>query len=339
MADSNGVFIGIDLAIRKGKHLPIVAVRREGKQLIPLPLTQLTFRPPIGTGNMMTLQDELLNEFANECRDYVCRACRAFDVKPLRIAIDAPSAPTQPNQKRRLAERALDAAGISCFTTPTKAGFTAIRRKVEAHLLNGGELNKLPHSNQLWMLAGFALFETLSELAECIEVYPQATARVLGAATLHKSQAGVAEHQLNAAAAITGWPNPSLDTCIDDIAIGPMHDKVDAYLCAWVASLEVHERDSFGTPPDDVIWVPKMPDGYQAPSTPTPQPPNKRKAVVKATDSNANNTYTRDCPACKAYTFKRWPWGWDAHAAHKCTGIFGTTPEERKREYRERYLG
>lgn len=44
------------------------------------------------------------------------------------------------------------------------------------------------------------------------------------------------------------------------------------------------------------------------------------------------------CPACQAKTFARWPWGWDAHAAHACRGITGTDPDERKRIYKERYL-
>jgi hypothetical protein len=47
----------------------------------------------------------------------------------------------------------------------------------------------------------------------------------------------------------------------------------------------------------------------------------------------------RLCPACQQKRFVRWPWGWDGHAAHGCTGIPGGTPEERKRVYRERYLG
>jgi hypothetical protein len=44
------------------------------------------------------------------------------------------------------------------------------------------------------------------------------------------------------------------------------------------------------------------------------------------------------CPACHEKVFKRWPWGWDGHAAEKCKGITGSTAEERKRNYRERYL-
>lgn len=44
------------------------------------------------------------------------------------------------------------------------------------------------------------------------------------------------------------------------------------------------------------------------------------------------------CPACHEHMFARWPWGWDAHAAHKCSGVEGETPELRKQNFRERFL-
>jgi hypothetical protein len=46
----------------------------------------------------------------------------------------------------------------------------------------------------------------------------------------------------------------------------------------------------------------------------------------------------RLCPACGSKLFKRWPWGWDAHAAFRCPGVSGATPEGRKNSYRQRYL-
>ena len=44
------------------------------------------------------------------------------------------------------------------------------------------------------------------------------------------------------------------------------------------------------------------------------------------------------CPACGLKNFKSWPSGWDAHAAHRCPGVQGATPAERKNDFRNRFL-
>jgi hypothetical protein len=44
-----------------------------------------------------------------------------------RVAIDAPSDPKRRGERRRDAETALDARGISCITTPSDDEFVAIR--------------------------------------------------------------------------------------------------------------------------------------------------------------------------------------------------------------------
>lgn len=43
------------------------------------------------------------------------------------------------------------------------------------------------------------------------------------------------------------------------------------------------------------------------------------------------------CPACQTHTFRQWPSGWDAHAAHRCSGVTGATGEARKRTFKERW--
>ena len=40
------------------------------------------------------------------------------------------------------------------------------------------------------------------------------------------------------------------------------------------------------------------------------------------------------CPACHNKVFQVGPEGWDAHAAHRCLGVSGSTDEERKAEFK-----
>jgi hypothetical protein len=39
------------------------------------------------------------------------------------------------------------------------------------------------------------------------------------------------------------------------------------------------------------------------------------------------------CPAC-GQLLKKWPEGWDAHAAHKCKGLSCKTAKNRKAEFK-----
>lgn len=292
------------------------------------------------------LDDEVVQTFAAAAARYVERLAGELGVEIVRIGIDAPSAPRPESLVRREAERALDAAGISCFATPSASRFDEIRAKVKAHLDGGGPENRLPHANQLWMIVGFALFDHLSQVGECIEVFPQATARGLGAGDTHKNRAGGVDAQLRAVSRHTGWPtNWKRDATLSSIAWAPDHDCLDAYLSAWVAALEEEDRVPLGTPPDDVIWVPRLEGQILSPTRPpraAKKPPRteRRPNRVASRPTGAKESPSgldRLCPACKAKTFKRWPWGWDAHAAHTCTGISGSDPEERKREFKERF--
>lgn len=255
-------YAGIDLAIAKRKRLPVALCTWRGHRLVPEDLRALPYEPPRGQGNVAVLDDAVPREFAEATARYLTDICRHLDIRLERIGIDAPSGPRADGVPRRAAELALDAARISCFTTPSVRDFRTIRRNVRRHLAQGGAENRLPHANQLWMIAGFQLFERLSDLAPCIEVFPQATARVLGARETHKFKQGGVSVQLSEAARHTGWPGgASTDTRFEDIAFGPAHDRLDAYLSAWVAALPPEDRIAFGDPPDDVIWAPRLPRG------------------------------------------------------------------------------
>jgi hypothetical protein len=108
------------------------------------------------------------------------------------------------------------------------------------------------------MLVGFGLFRRLRREWDCVEVFPQAIAAVVGAARVHKRHAEGTLCQLTAAANYTGWPSTPSVSSLDGIAYGNRHDRLDAYLAAWVAPLPEARRVPLGCPPDDAIWVPRL---------------------------------------------------------------------------------
>lgn len=252
-------YAGIDLAFAKKKLLPIaVCVWRNGV-LEPLPLRSSTAPlPPQGSGNAKILDDAAVEEFAESVARYLREVELAFGVIIRRIAIDAPCDPKRDGAARREAEKGLDRKKISCITTPDSKQFCEIRAKALAHLANGGEESRLPHANQLWMLVGFELFRRLRQEWECLEVFPQAIAATLGANGIHKTKGDGLLMQLSTAARFTGWPTGGDVSYLNRIGYGRLHDNLDAYLAAWVASLDVTDREPIGCPPHDVIWVPRL---------------------------------------------------------------------------------
>lgn len=234
-----------------------VCIWQSGR-LVPLPLRRRSdLRPPRGAGNRATLDQSVVEAFAHETHTYLALVERAEGISIRRIAIDAPSAPKRPGIVRRAAEQSMDRQRISCFATPSRTEFDSIAERARQHLAAGGEEARIPHANQLWMLVGFALFEVLSSDYECIEVYPQVTVAALGVTGVHKSKRAGFEARLTGAANVTGWRDNQVPK-LADAGYGSRHDKLDAYLSAWVASLPERERIPCGDPPDDAIWVPRV---------------------------------------------------------------------------------
>jgi hypothetical protein len=213
--------------------------------------------PPRGSGNAASIHSSTIDTFAEETAKYLHDLESHFGVSISRVAIDAPSEPRQKGLKRRSAESALDRERISCFTTPSALELEAKVARAKAHLKAGGSESTLPAANQLWMRVGFALFKQLRIDWECLEVYPQATMHVLRAAELHKSKKEGLSAQMKAIGQYTGWDASTAG--FKKMVCGPTHDGLDAYSSAWVASLDPQERRPFGTPPEDVIWVPILP--------------------------------------------------------------------------------
>jgi hypothetical protein len=251
-------YAGIDVAFAKGKRLPIVVTVRRGSVVEPLPLRDLVERPPIGQGNARALDPAVLLSFAEAAAHYLHAVEKSFNVTIERIAIDAPSGPCAAGEKRRLAERSLDSRGISCIATPSAASFEQIRQRAGTHLAGGGAESRIPGANQLWMLVGFELFGRLGREWECIEVFPQAIVFTLGASETHKSKGAGLARQLSAASRMTNWPQPPHTNRLESIGFGGRSDKLDAYLSAWLASLNESEREALGVPPDDAIWIPRL---------------------------------------------------------------------------------
>lgn len=252
-------FAGIDVAIAKGKRLPICLAQWQEGRLEPLEIrAEALPKPPRGNGNRESLKPDVVEAFTKEVVAVLDSLATAIGVSVQCIAIDAPSAPCADGLERRRAECAMDKLGYSCIPTPTAAGFTEIRANCKAHLERGGALSRLPHANQVWMLVGFALFRALRSSRTVIEVYPHAIIRSLGVLSQHKSTPTGYADQLAAAARVTGWSNPAdLHEALRRRTYGAKHDRLDAFLSAWVAALPFAELTACGEGPDDVIWIPK----------------------------------------------------------------------------------
>jgi hypothetical protein len=258
-------FVGIDVACAKRKRLPVCLCVWKDQRLVPLPLGKGDApAPPKGHGNVASVDLTEVASFADEAGLYLRSLENYFRVSIRRIGIDAPSDPRPDILKRRLAEEALRLQGIKCFSTPSATEFGTIRMKVQNHMRAGGLESRLPYANKLWMLIGFALFSRLRNEWECLEVYPQATMGILGATSIHKSKEGGVSAQAEAISRHTGWPwppvlqLPELRTLLKDAVHAPLHDGLDAYSSAWVAALDPASRNAFGSPPNDVIWVPRL---------------------------------------------------------------------------------
>lgn len=239
--------------------MPVCAVGWQDGLLVPLHLRVRDLPvPPRGPGNAALLRDGAARQLGQETAGYLKALEDRFGARIERVAIDAPRAPSPPGANRRSSEAALARDQIQCFTTPTQAGVEELRAKALGHLATGGDPSRLPFANKIWMLAGFALFEVLGREWECLEVFPQATARVLGAGAVHKSKPEGLLRQLEAAARHTGWPRNPVPTALKPLTWAPLGDSLDAYLSAWVAALEPERRVCYGGA-EDAIWVPRVP--------------------------------------------------------------------------------
>ena len=254
------VFVGIDVAMAKGKRLPICVCERVDDILRPLPLRTDFEKPPHGMGNKAALDTKSRETFATEVSKWLKKLQKDNNLLIDCIAIDAPSSYCDEDSDRRDCERELDKHGISCFATPNKTQFNQKIEEARRHLRDGGTEATMPNANQFWMLVGFALFEQLaSDGFCCIETYPQAIVYELGCSKNHKSTRDGYAAQLAESAKATCFGTPTgLQAALDKMGFGSKDDKLDAFLTAWVASIPTNMRKVYGKRPTDSIIVPDL---------------------------------------------------------------------------------
>jgi predicted nuclease with RNAse H fold len=255
---SLSVYVGIDVACALGKRLPICVVSA-GRPLMPLMIPEhLATLLPRGLGNKEIAAAAPFQDAARDVVGAIKRIVIEMGWRIERIAVDAPAAP--PAMSSRASENDLAHLRLSSFRTPPASAWAGIREKCAYHLGSGGSPATLPHANKIWMLYGFELFARLrGDLGvEVIEVYPFAIVRALLPTCDHKTSEKVYRDQLVAVAAGTGWEPQKLEDRLKETVSGSRHDRLDAFMAAWVASLPPDGRRSFGDAqqPDDAIWVP-----------------------------------------------------------------------------------
>ena len=253
------VFVGIDVACAVNKRLPLCVVSLDDR-LTPVGIPKVSAGTvPRGLGNREITAEVPFRKSAREAASAIQGIANEMGWRVERIAVDAPAAP--PETGSRLSENDLGRLGLSSFRTPAKADWLGIRYKCINHLKGGGSLATLPYANMIWMLFGFELFAALRETfeAEVIEVYPFSIVRALLPTSLHKSTEQGYRDQLDAVASRTGWEPGDLEVKLHTTVAGSRHDRLDAYMGAWIASLPLERRRAFGNPDrrDDAIWVPR----------------------------------------------------------------------------------
>ena len=255
------VFVGIDVACAKRKRLPVCFAGFNGGRLEPMAIpTDLLKEFPVGLGNIEIQRNAPYKAAAKLLVSALDRTAKTQGWNLVRIAVDAPAA--APRIGERASEKMLRTLGLSSFRTPDEKGWRQLQQECRRYLVEGKPVSHLPNANKIWMLYGFQIFEAFraATSSEVLEVYPYAIVRALMPACPHKSTLDGYLRQLNAVAAVTDWPPTELDRALQQTVPGRRHDKLDAFMAAWVASLPKSRRYAYGDEGDanDAIWVPRI---------------------------------------------------------------------------------
>lgn len=267
MVSATPIFVGIDVACAKKKPLPVCFAWLNGHRLEPVdPSPEFIRECPTGPGNIEISKVDPFGCAARKFAEALDHGAKERSWNIVRVAIDAPAAP--PGSGERAAERDLRQCSLSSFQTPNEEGWRRLCKSCRDHLRDSGALNRIPYANKIWMLYGFEIFKALRATGGCkvIEVYPYAIVRTLRECP-HKTTPVGYRCQLEAVAAATNWTPMDLECALKRSVPGTKHDRLDAFMAAWVASLPKQRRRAYGNEddPNDAIWVPREPRHFSCP--------------------------------------------------------------------------
>jgi len=206
--------------------------------------------------------------------------------------------------------------------TPLDVGADRIARTAHAALRILGELR-----TELELQIPLCWSPDDVRSVEVIEVYPAATlsARGIRSSGYKKPEQSLARQEI--AAALDGAL--TVDVAPGDITM--TGDTLDSVVCLLAAKdfldgRAVAPENRALAAQEGWIWVP------------TDVVKLKPRAGTPSGDFAPAPGSGVMCPACGLKNFKSWPSGWDAHVAHRCPGVQGATPAERKNDFRIRFL-
>ena len=176
-----------------------------------------------------------------------------------RIAVDAPAAP--PATGSRASEIELGRCGLSSFRTPPTSAWADIIKKCVDHLRGGGTAATLPYANKIWTLAALS-----SSNSRRSDLTPKSSRSIRSPLSEHCCQYASTSRRTRDTGISLLQLRPVRDGCLPqklearltETVPGSRHDRLDAFMAAWVASLPRAQRRAFGDAErsDDAIWVP-----------------------------------------------------------------------------------
>lgn len=248
----NKVFIGIDLSVVKSKRPSVLFMSEDLK---PISVAGIKHKPPLGIGNAGCLDTNVVSGYVRGIVDYIKQVQDILQLQIGKIAIDSPSMYRSSNVAIRSSEKELMSDGYTLYKTPTKAELSAAVKKLQAEVSKFGSIQSPYYSNLLWIIPGIQLFKELGKTYTCIETFPNAIVKQLDKNIGHKSNTEELYKQIGLFCKYLNIDKEELQRDLQTACVGSLHDRFDAYLCAWAASLPTEKIKIYGAE-NDTIHIP-----------------------------------------------------------------------------------